>query len=116
MSVSCSDQRFSDLLCCEESSVVSEESPEYSSDVEFPVSCSDEESIAGLIEEERNFVTGADYLARFRSHSFDAFSREESVAWILKVPISLTTNTVCFCDSARRERTAEYSRLHCLFC
>ncbi|KAF3431321.1 hypothetical protein FNV43_RR26052 [Rhamnella rubrinervis] len=82
MSLSCSDC-FSDLLCAEDSGILSGESPECSSDLDSPA-CS-EESIASFIEDERNFVPGFDYLARFRSHSLDASARAESVAWILKV-------------------------------
>ncbi|XP_059656004.1 cyclin-D1-1-like isoform X2 [Cornus florida] len=82
MSVSCSDC-FSDLLCCEDSEILSGDSPECSSDVESPAYV--EESIAGLIEEERNYVPGIDYIERFQSQSLDAAAREESVSWILKV-------------------------------
>ncbi|KAM5566700.1 cyclin-D1-1 [Rosa sericea] len=83
MSLSCSDC-FSDLLCGEDSSgILSGESPECSSDIESPA-CS-EESIAGFIEDERKFVPGFDYLARFQSHSLDISARTDSVAWILKV-------------------------------
>ncbi|KAK9276787.1 hypothetical protein L1049_006323 [Liquidambar formosana] len=82
MSVSYSDC-LSDLLCGEDSGILSGESPECSSDLESPAHI--EESIAGFIEEERNFVPGFDYLARFQSQSLDASAREDSVAWILKV-------------------------------
>jgi hypothetical protein len=82
MSDSCSD-RFSDLLCGEGSEILSGESPECSSDLDSGP-CIDE-SIAEFIEDERHFVPGVDYLARFRSQSLDASAREESVAWILKV-------------------------------
>ncbi|GMY26162.1 cyclin-D1-1 [Fagus crenata] len=84
MSVSCSEC-LSDLLCSEDSGILSGESSpaEYSSDLDSPA-CS-EESIAEFIEDERNFVPGFDYLARFRSQSLDASAREQSVAWILKV-------------------------------
>nr|QYW07122.1 cyclin D1-2 [Dimocarpus longan] len=75
---------FPDLLCGEDSGVFSGESPECSSsDLEYSVSA--EESIAGFIEDERNFVPGFDYLTRFQTQSLDASAREESVAWILKV-------------------------------
>ncbi|XP_041015697.1 cyclin-D1-1 [Juglans microcarpa x Juglans regia] len=83
MSLSCSDC-FSDLLCGEESGFLSGDSPECSLDLLESRSCG-EESIADFIEDERNFVPGFDYLARFRSQSLDASAREESVAWILKV-------------------------------
>ncbi|KAG2702129.1 hypothetical protein I3760_06G076000 [Carya illinoinensis] len=83
MSLSCSNC-FSDLLCGEESGFLSGDSPECSSDLHESRSCG-EESIADFIEDERNFVPGFDYLARFRSQSLDASAREESVAWILKV-------------------------------
>ncbi|ONI30567.1 hypothetical protein PRUPE_1G259100 [Prunus persica] len=75
---------FSDLLCCEDySGILSGESPECSSDLESPA-CS-EESIAGFIEDERNYVPGFDYLSRFNSdHSLDISARADSVAWILK--------------------------------
>jgi cyclin D1/2/4 len=74
---------FSDLLCCEDSDVLCGEFQECSSDVE---SLSEiEESIAGFIEDERNYVPGSDYVERFQSQSFDSSAREEAVAWILKV-------------------------------
>ncbi|KAL5552953.1 hypothetical protein UlMin_040354 [Ulmus minor] len=82
MSVPCSEC-FSDLVCVEDSGILSGDSPECSSEMESSA-CS-EESIASFIEDERNFVPGFDYLARFRSHSLDASARAESVAWILKV-------------------------------
>uniref|UniRef100_A0A5B7A0G8 Putative cyclin-D1-1 isoform X2 n=1 Tax=Davidia involucrata TaxID=16924 RepID=A0A5B7A0G8_DAVIN len=82
MSVSCSDC-FSDLLCGEDSGILSGELPECSSDIESPAYI--EESIAGFIEEERNYVPGIDYIERFQSQSLDASAREQSVAWILKV-------------------------------
>ena len=87
MSVSCSEC-LSDLLCSEDSGILSGESSpaEYSSDLDSPA-CS-EESIAEFIEDERNFVPGFDYLARFRSQSLDASAREQSVAWILKVRLA----------------------------
>lgn len=82
MSVPCLDG-FSDLLCREDSTVLSGGSPECSSEFESQ-NCS-EESIASFIEDERNFVQGNDYVARFRSDSFDSSARTDSVAWILKV-------------------------------
>lgn len=90
MSVSCSDC-FSDLLCGEDSDTVftngggGEDSPECSSsDIESQFVDFDE-SIAGLIEDERYFVPGFDYFERFQSQSLIAVAREDSVAWILKV-------------------------------
>ncbi|KAK2985327.1 hypothetical protein RJ640_029471 [Escallonia rubra] len=80
--VSCSDC-FTDLLCREDSGACSGDLPECSSDVESPADT--EESIAGFIEDERNFVPGTDYIERFHSQSLDASAREDSVAWILKV-------------------------------
>lgn len=84
MSVSYSDC-FSDLLCREDSgSLLGDQLPECSSsDVESPADA--EESIAGFIEGERDFVPGIDYVERFQSQPLDASARQESVAWILKV-------------------------------
>ncbi|XWS22549.1 hypothetical protein CRYUN_Cryun29cG0046200 [Craigia yunnanensis] len=83
MLVSSSDC-FTDLLCGEDSDeVFSGDSPACSSELDSPSSGIEESSIAGFIEDERNFVPGFDYLARFQSQSLKA--REESVAWILKV-------------------------------
>ncbi|XP_059648974.1 cyclin-D1-1-like [Cornus florida] len=82
MSVSCSDY-FPDLLCCEDSEILSGDPSECSSDIESPANI--EESIAGLVEDERNFVPGFDYIERFLSQSLDASAREDCVAWILKV-------------------------------
>ncbi|KAK9050958.1 hypothetical protein SSX86_027583 [Deinandra increscens subsp. villosa] len=84
MSLSCSDC-FSDLLCGEDSGILSgEELPECSSyDSEY---CADfDDSIAEFVEQERKFVPGIDYVERFQSQVLDASAREESVAWILKV-------------------------------
>ncbi|XP_012568232.1 cyclin-D1-1 [Cicer arietinum] len=76
----------SDLLCGEDtSSILSGDSPaECFSDLDSSPP-SDEDSIAGLIEDERKFVLGFEYFSRFQSRSLDASAREESVAWILKV-------------------------------
>lgn len=89
MSVSYSDC-FSDLLCGEDSDTVfsngrGEDLPECSSsDIESQFADIDE-SIAGLIEDEQNFVPGFDYIEKFQSQSLSAAARDESVAWILKV-------------------------------
>ncbi|RYR09788.1 cyclin-D1-1 isoform X2 [Arachis ipaensis] len=93
MSISCSDFfSDSDLFCAEDTSgILSEESPESASSFSDFDSLSpplppmeEEESIAGFLEDEQNFVPGFEYLSRFQSHSLDASAREESVAWILK--------------------------------
>ncbi|KAH1264399.1 Cyclin-D1-1 [Glycine max] len=87
MSVSCSncfpDDDHSFLLCGEDSSGIMDSSPECSSDLDSSPP-SEAESIAGFMEDERNFVPGFEYLNRFQSRSLDASAREESVAWILK--------------------------------
>ncbi|XP_047323998.1 cyclin-D1-1 [Impatiens glandulifera] len=86
MEVTCLDCFSDDFLCCEEDSsgVLSVELTDSSSDIDYPAGL--EESVAELIEEERKFVPGEDYVERFQSRSLDhASSREESVAWILKV-------------------------------
>ncbi|KAK6931104.1 Cyclin, N-terminal, partial [Dillenia turbinata] len=84
MSLSFSD-RISDLLCDEDSDILSGgDSLECSLDLDF-IDHDVEESIAGFIEHESKYVPGFDYLSRFRSHSLDASAREESVTWILKV-------------------------------
>ncbi|KAI7757288.1 hypothetical protein M8C21_019199 [Ambrosia artemisiifolia] len=83
MSVSCSDC-FSDLLCGEDSAMLSsEDRSECSYDSEYCVDLDD--SISEFIEQERKFVPGIDYVERFQSQGLDASAREESVAWILKV-------------------------------
>ncbi|CAL0331500.1 unnamed protein product [Lupinus luteus] len=88
MSSSCSD---SNVLCNEDNiEILPGKSPElYSSDIDSSPSTlrssEEEESIAGFIEDERNFVTRSDYLSMFRSRSLDDSARKESVAWILKV-------------------------------
>lgn len=86
MSVSYSNC-FSDLLCGEDSDTVfsnggGEDLPECSSS---GIESHFAESIAGLIEDERNFVPGFDYIEKFQSQSLSAVAREESVAWIVKV-------------------------------
>ncbi|KAK7250515.1 hypothetical protein RIF29_33003 [Crotalaria pallida] len=78
----CSDY---DLLCREATTgILSQDSSECSSNIDS-LSAAEDESLAGFIEEENNFVPGFEYLARFQSKSLDANAREESVAWILKV-------------------------------
>lgn len=83
MSVTYSDC-FSDLLCGEDSGILSSENlPECSYDFDY---CADfDDSIAEFIEQERKFVPGIDYVEQFQSQGLDASAREESVAWILKV-------------------------------
>ncbi|KAF5945331.1 cyclin-D1-1-like [Camellia sinensis] len=84
VSFSSSSDCFSDdLLCGEDSSeILSDDSPECYY-LESPADI--EESIAGFIEDERNYVPGIDYLERFQSQPLDASARARSVAWILKV-------------------------------
>ncbi|PIN13150.1 G1/S-specific cyclin D [Handroanthus impetiginosus] len=84
MSLSCSDC-FSDLLCGEDSNIIfsggGKDLPEYSSDLESrPPDV--EESIAGLLEDERDL---AGINSRPSHQSIDSSARAESVAWILKV-------------------------------
>ncbi|KAI7728831.1 hypothetical protein M8C21_023810 [Ambrosia artemisiifolia] len=75
---------FSDLLCGEDSGILSgDDRPECSYDFEY--SSDFDDSIAEFIEQERKFVPGIDYVERFQSQVLDASAREESVAWILKV-------------------------------
>ncbi|XP_010272025.1 PREDICTED: cyclin-D1-1-like isoform X2 [Nelumbo nucifera] len=81
MSLSYSDCS-SDLLCCEDAGVLDGDLSDYSQDIEYPADT--EESIAGFIEDERDYMTGCDYTARFQSRSLDASARQESVEWILK--------------------------------
>ncbi|KAK4399743.1 Cyclin-D1-1 [Sesamum angolense] len=84
MSVSCSDC-FSDLLCGEDSTIIlsggGDLSSEYSSDLDSPTA-EVEESIAGLLEDERD-LTGIS--SRSTHQPIDSSVRGESVAWILKV-------------------------------
>ncbi|GAB4839847.1 hypothetical protein Ancab_020557 [Ancistrocladus abbreviatus] len=83
MSISFSEC-FPDLLCAEESEVLSGgDSPECSSELE--TACFIEESIAGLIEEERNHVPGYGSSADHMLVEIDASARSQSVAWMLKV-------------------------------
>lgn len=82
MSVPCSNFS-SDLLCEEDSTVLSGVSRECSSDLQSQT-CS-EESIASFIEDERNFVPGCDFAAGFRADFLDVSVRAQSVAWVLKV-------------------------------
>nr|GMD25868.1 cyclin-D1-1 [Ipomoea batatas] len=91
MSVSCSDC-FSDLLCGEDSDIIfsggDEETPECSSSdlaESLPIEADLDESIAGLMDDERNFVPGIDYAERFLSQSLSAAAREDCIQWMLKV-------------------------------
>ncbi|KAJ0095025.1 hypothetical protein Patl1_16218 [Pistacia atlantica] len=84
MSVTCSSN-FPDLLCGEDSGIFSGESSPECSSSDLESSASIEESIAGFIMDERNFVPGFDYLTQFQTQSLDVSAREQSVAWILKV-------------------------------
>ncbi|KAK9119627.1 hypothetical protein Scep_017720 [Stephania cephalantha] len=76
-----------DLLCVEDAGLILADEctfSEYSLDLDLsPVDM--EESIAGFIEDEGDFVPGFDYPARFSSSSLDASARQDSIAWILKV-------------------------------
>ncbi|KAL6571769.1 hypothetical protein OROHE_002638 [Orobanche hederae] len=86
MSLSCSGY-FSNLLCEEDSSSIisggGDDSPEYSSDLESRRP-DFEESIAGLLEDERDLVS----INYGSSHeSTDASARAHSVAWILKIVV-----------------------------
>ncbi|XP_042500815.1 cyclin-D1-1 [Macadamia integrifolia] len=74
----------SELLCGEDAGLLDGDSPEYfSPDLELPENI--EESIAGFVKEEGDYMPGLDYPTRFRSRELDASGREESIAWILKV-------------------------------
>ncbi|KAL3511248.1 hypothetical protein ACH5RR_030649 [Cinchona calisaya] len=88
MSVSYSDC-FSDLLCGEDSGTIfsTDDQPECSSEIDsqLPALHDLEESITGLIEHEKEYVPGIDYLEMFHSQSLDASSRADSIAWIVKV-------------------------------
>ncbi|KAL2559692.1 Cyclin-D1-1 [Forsythia ovata] len=80
MSISCSDC-FSDLLCVEDSNIIfGEDSLDCSSDLDSQ-SPDVEESIAGLIEDERDFVENI----HSTTQNLDASTRAEYVAWIIKV-------------------------------
>ncbi|KAF9625713.1 hypothetical protein IFM89_026293 [Coptis chinensis] len=82
-SVSSSDW-FSDLLCCEEAEILRDDLPDYySPNTEFPEDI--EESIAGLIEDEGEYMPRFDYQEMFQSQTIDASARSDSIAWILKV-------------------------------
>ncbi|KAK4763421.1 hypothetical protein SAY86_009189 [Trapa natans] len=86
MSISYSDC-LSDLLCEEDSDgILSGDSlsPNRSLSELESLAVLDE-TIAELIEDEKDFVPGLDYLSRYRSQLLDPSAREESVAWILKV-------------------------------
>ncbi|KAF8378326.1 hypothetical protein HHK36_029665 [Tetracentron sinense] len=105
MSLSYSDS-FSGLICDEDSRILAGNFPGYSPDLEFPVYV--EESIAGFIEDEGNYVPGFDYPARFQSQLLDASAREDSVAWILKQtngwPLQLLS-VACLSLAAKMEET-----------
>lgn len=84
--LSCSSDCFSDLLCGEDSSIIlsgggGDDFPEYSSDLDSRAT-DVEESIAGLLEDERDL---AESISRLSHQPVDAAARAESVAWILKV-------------------------------
>ncbi|KAL8150206.1 hypothetical protein V2J09_020014 [Rumex salicifolius] len=74
---------YPDLICAENSTISTESPADFSSDLDSPAPSSDQESIAGLIEDERNLIF--DYSTQFRSLSVDPSARALSVAWILKV-------------------------------
>ncbi|XP_038978735.1 cyclin-D2-1-like [Phoenix dactylifera] len=73
----------SDLLCGEDAGALADESPDCSTEPEFPEDS--DESIAGFIGGEADYSPRVDYPDRFRSRSLDPFARQESVTWILKV-------------------------------
>ncbi|XP_076928171.1 cyclin-D1-1-like isoform X1 [Bidens hawaiensis] len=75
---------FSDLLCGEDSGILSGDD-QADCNYEFDYSADFDDSIAEFVQQERKFVPGIDYVERFQSQVLDASAREESVAWILKV-------------------------------
>ncbi|RWW28450.1 hypothetical protein GW17_00007079 [Ensete ventricosum] len=82
-----------DLLCREDASVLTGDSPGGAVGLaEFPDES--DESIAGFIAAETDYSPGFDYPDRFRSKSLDSVARQEAVAWILKVPAG-----ACYLDS-----------------
>ncbi|XP_017224172.1 cyclin-D1-1 isoform X2 [Daucus carota subsp. sativus] len=81
--LSCTEDLFSNLLCCEDSEILSRDSPECSS--AFETSADIEESIALFIEGERKYVPGVSSARKSQSESVDQAARQASVAWILKV-------------------------------
>lgn len=102
--LSCTDDFFPDLLCCEDSEILSQDLPECSSDLESPADI--EESIARFIEDERKYVPRK----RTHSQSVDSSARQASVAWILKVyhkylilyELSFFTCLYYFCEYTTR--------------
>ncbi|GAA0154679.1 kinase activator [Lithospermum erythrorhizon] len=91
MSVSCSNDCLSDLLCREDSGNVSSfsatgesELPECSSHVVENHLPPFDESVNGLVKDESKYVVGVEYLERFQSNSLDLVAREDAIAWILK--------------------------------
>jgi cyclin D1/2/4 len=57
----------------------------------IPSPPSDENTITKLIDSESQFMPLSDYLHRCRHRSIDTTARQDSINWILKVPIRMDT-------------------------
>ncbi|KAF3332143.1 cyclin-D2-1-like isoform X1 [Carex littledalei] len=77
-------QGLKDLLCSEDAESLESDSGLNRCFTNVSFSEDDKEVLARLIETESNHSTRSDYVSRLRSHSFDLFSRADSVSWVLK--------------------------------
>jgi cyclin D1/2/4 len=85
MSNSCSDC-FSDLLCTEEPELLADEDLSDETVPDLMISAVDfDESIAGLLEDERKYLPKIEYIQRYDTEPLEVSAREKSVQWILKV-------------------------------
>uniref|UniRef100_A0A7N0T7B3 Uncharacterized protein n=1 Tax=Kalanchoe fedtschenkoi TaxID=63787 RepID=A0A7N0T7B3_KALFE len=84
VSVSCSS-RSSDLISGDESETQSPDSRTCSPAMTIPTPIGFEESVMGLVKDEKRCVLGWEYASRLESEPQEASAREESIAWIRKV-------------------------------
>ncbi|CAM8984131.1 unnamed protein product [Rhodiola kirilowii] len=73
----------SDLISGDESETQSPDCQPCAPEMKLPIDI--EETVSGLIEEEKRLVFGWEYLSRLESQPVEVSAREESIAWILKV-------------------------------
>lgn len=78
-----------ELLCGEDFESNDDDSIGCIAHVEFPTDS--DESIAGFLVSESVYLPGLDYPERLRTRSVDPTTRSESVSWILKVYLYMTS-------------------------
>ncbi|CAM8878481.1 unnamed protein product [Rhodiola kirilowii] len=82
ISLSCSSP-YSELISGDESETQSPDSQPRSPEINIPFEI--ESTFGGLVKDEKRFVIGWEYFSRLEWQPVEASTREESIAWIVKV-------------------------------